>query len=303
MSKKTRYDFSSLQGYKIPAPIANAQIVFPVQQRLFGEDKKDRRTRYIIGDFYEHLNTAIFGGEHHSREQFEEGAFLVCEPDTTKHDERIHFESKAVCRNGDCKLSEYQTSKYLLLQNGNGLYKSPRIRYSIFLHNNKGISKRTGGKHKLIFSELSQNTDCLLSLPFSVILAIYRKKDYTSTWVRREQGEIIEQDPMSRLRPKQIFQFMSEPENTLEYFSVNPEDYLIHKRQLPKGMRINNKEIKPFPILLVVHKNHAVWTEFFRENENEEIEKAKEVLEDKVGRLDLSHEKVLFENDLSDIPF
>lgn len=294
-------DFSALRGYEIDFNIHQGEIAIPIQNCLLGYGRRDMSSRVSIGDFYENLTLCILGGKHHIKENLAKEAFLICEPDSTDHHEEIHFESKGVSIRGDCKLYDHQTQKYFLLQLGKGAYESPSIIYAIYLHDCVGIMNKTGGDLEKIISELSKNNKLMLILPFSIIWEIHRVGNYRSFYrIFGSEKHLMEY--MTRFRPKEIYRFMLDPEQSIKNFNLDPEDYIIVKRKLPEGMKINKTIVKDFPILYIQDKNHSKWLKKFKERYGSLEAEVKSELEYLTGKkIDSSKERFLFQQDAVNI--
>lgn len=294
-------DFNTLEGYDTNFKVSESKITIPIQKSLLGYGRMDMRSRVSIGNFYENLTLCIFGGKHHIREKIVEDAFLICEPDSTNHNEEIHFESKGVSIRGDCKLYDHQTQKYFLLQLGKGAYKSPVIIYAIYLHDCIGITNKTDGNLEKVISELSKSNKLMLILPFSIIWEIHRNGNYRSFY-RVFGSEKCSTEYMTRFRPKEMYKFMLDPEQSIKDFNLNPEDYIIVKRKLPEGMKINKTIVKDFPILYVQDKNHSKSLKRFKEKYSSLEEGIISELEYLTGKkIDSSKERFLFQQEKVDI--
>lgn len=279
--------------YRTPIPVKKSRIELPTQKQLI-EYTQLKATTHGVGTYYEALTRAIFGGTQHDREHMENSysnlSKLVQEtvdavPDLTDHIRGIHWESKGLSLvGGDLKLYDKQVRRYIMLQANLGRITDPRITYCVFCYNigNKAysIQKMSEGKLENIIPLLSENTTFAFFLPLSLILHLHQKGTSRSTHKRTLADGTREEDPMTRIRPKQLLRIMQEPVREIESTRLRARDYEIHRTSLPPGVTFNAHKVSQFPILIIRDINHASWLSRFKRIYHREAEEGMHEIED-----------------------
>lgn len=250
--KKLKYDISNM-----------------IQTYMFKESNYGIRVR--SGRYFEILDNGIFGGSLGEIHKFNEdtGNGLTSEPDITHLNTNRLRETKSVVV-GEClRLTDEQIGKYSALQLGEGNYfpAFPEIVYDIFRHGVRKMTSRFGKENlKDLIENQSKNTRFMISLPFGVIHHIadpYNEyRSFTSRYWglddlegQVDEGKKADFGPTTKLLSPGLNNLLAYPEETFHTQGLNPDNYEFYKRKLPKGMRMNNFRIKPFPILIVKEKD------------------------------------------------
>ena len=270
---KEKFEPSSLTEYMNSKPIkvVNKNPTYPIQKELFkyDEDRVNYGLRTRIGTFYEILTSAIFGGRWLGTSNASENGNGLFQPDVLSKETII--ESKSVCWKEALKIVDFQFDQYLLQQCAD-FYQSPhRIFFSIFKYNIKSPLSYFRQNKTNVLEEmvkgLSQNTSFLLFLPFSVISSLHNSEQNISEEKKLYFSRYEDQrfDTLTRLKATGMKKILLSPEEILEVYGLNPQDYKIVKTRLPGKIKMNQNEIIPFPILLIEDKNYNKWLEKFRE--------------------------------------
>ncbi len=229
----------------------------------------------IMSTFYEILTSAITGGvwRGNKNSSFTDWFFSI---DVLTKDEII--DSKGVCLNEKCALLDFQIDRYLL-QNCNHVFMpSPeKIRYFIFKYNidsSKQYLDRTkqGELVQTIISTLSQETNYLLSLPFSIIHSLHNpetKSEFTSRYIGDKW------DCETRFLSSGMDKMLTAPEEILTLIGLDPSHFDIAKTYLPSGMNMNGFDIAPFPILQIKDKEeyYKIWLQELKEKNVNKLKK------------------------------
>jgi hypothetical protein len=281
-----------MSEYRTPIPMENPRISIPIQTSLI-EYRQLKATTHGVGVFYEVLTKAIFGGSRHEREHVINNnglGGLVQEtvnavPDLTDHGVGVHWESKGLSLiAGDLKLYDGQTTRYMMLQASMGKIPDPEIVYCVYCYavgnRQRSIQKMSEGKLEKIISLLAENTTMSFFLPLSLILHLHKKGTSRSVHRRTfETGEQKEQ-PMTRIRPKQLLGLMQEPLQEIERLHLRAGDYEIYRARLPEKVSVNSHQLSAFPVLVVKDKSHGGWLKRFNRIYSKEAEKGVSEVED-----------------------
>ncbi|MDP2628735.1 MAG: hypothetical protein Q8P15_02460 [Nanoarchaeota archaeon] len=270
------FDPQSLKEYMDSKPfkVFNKKSFFPIQKSFFEEcgEAINYGYRKTIGDFYEILSYAIFGGKWQGNSDNSENengnAF---KPDIINSDKKIIIESKAVCWRESCKFTDYQMGRYLLQQCDSFFMKHHKIFFSIYKYKlREPLNYFKEFKEDVlenIVRTLSENTGYSLFFPFSVAHAIHNPK---TNGIYKSRYERKRWDPITRLTATGIKKMFLDPEEFLEKIGLSPERYNITRTKTPKGMKMNQYEIPEFPILYIEDKNYKKWFEVFKTKYSEE---------------------------------
>lgn len=306
MKKEQRESLEESYNHAPEIKVAKKRLVYPVQRELWPGTRPEEGLRVRLGYFYEVLTRGIFGGRWHLEQRANgnsNGSYDACEPDVTNSSSQTHFESKGVRPGGDLQFKDFQMGKYLDMQLGLSPFSSPVIRFELYRHGIRNLTRKynqfskEGGKEESFLEAmvifLAQNTLYLIDLPFSLALGIFEKgkddkfggnPDFKK--IGRYEGENY--TPLSRVYPSGLDALLLEPQEFLKEIEISPDNYTFSRVRSPKGMRINGSPITPFPILSISHKNHSAWLEGFRQarayeealKEDEERRKLEETLKE-----------------------
>ena len=283
MEKRLRFirspnPFAGLDDYLIADEfrIKNNQIEYPIQLALDGFRiiPAEEGMKGKLGYYFESLSQGIYGGRlrgfpqpvngsRHSRE------VVTLEPDIVDDEKNYLRDSKAVSPGNCVKIEDVQLGKYVCLQLKKNIPNPSRITFEIFRHGVRGLVKNF--KHKPLeelVNMLSTNTRFMISLPLSVLLAVHnfglinRYDNNKPKYSYRYDGEKYRH--YSSLSSHGLNAILAYPEETLVRYGLSPDNYNILKLRLPKGITMNRREIRPFPVLLIRDKNHGEWLEQFR---------------------------------------
>ena len=261
--------------------ISSRQIEYPLQLSLDGLEgsllKYGLRVR--LGYYFELLTQGIYGGvlkgsrqlsnNHHESDKPFNNNILASELDVVFFEKSCLRESKAVSPGESLEIRDEQLAKYACLQLGNYFENPPKIIFEVFRHGVRRLVKNYKDKSlEDIVNALSSSTRFMLSLPFSFIVAVHEKsKDHSFEHASRYEGEKWEHH--SKFFSSGLNAMLAYPEKTLSGFGLDIGNYNILKLRFPRGITMNKKEIRPFPVLLVRDKDHGKWVESFRERGHE----------------------------------
>mgnify|MGYP001560874207 CR=1 FL=1 len=199
----------------------------------------------ILRDFYEHLAQAIFSGNLRNR-QIENGEDVA--PDLTDHPRRRYIEVKAVGHTKRVMLKGEQIDKYANIQTSESFLT--RIYFNLFRYSTRGIVKRTEGmREDDIIQFLAQDTKFMVGLPFSIVYKIHSEGYKGHDLASRTYG--VGGAPCTNLSTRGIDLFFSNPEQVIESFHLNPEDFLIRRTKIAEGVTVNSYPLAPFPMTLI----------------------------------------------------
>jgi hypothetical protein len=239
--------------------IYNKDIIYSLNQQL-DLFQSEYGLRVKLSRFYEILTKGIYGGE--LKEQYGIKLsplenYLLVEPDVSCKD--FFRETKSISPGRCLQLKDEQMAKNFLLER----YKidlKKEIKFEIFRHGIKKLQSDYIEKDiEILFKKLADSTKFMISLPFRVIFDIY-----ISGKCSRQKGN-EKHDSYTRIDSSPINALLAYPEETLNYFNVELEGLKIIKSKLPEGMKLNNFEISPFPILIIKNVNSEKWSEKFNE--------------------------------------
>jgi len=247
--------------------LKSKSLFYPVQYSLFNEEKAEGGfgLRVKEGYFFELLCHGIYGGSiKSSYNENENGSkdMLTTEPDITDVKRKTFMEVKGVGPGQALKLMDGQIAKYALLQTKEYFSKPSKIRFEIFRHGVSSIQEnyKNKGLEELI-KRLSDSVRFLISLPFSVIFKIYLNEGKLTSRHDDERTYYT----LTRLNSTGLNKFIAYPEETLKEFNLNPNDFEIKKRRLPKKITINGFKINTFPMLSIYDKDHEKATGLINE--------------------------------------
>jgi hypothetical protein len=269
------HPFDGLEDY-FSAPdirMKNTKLIYPIPQQMafLGYDYQ-LKLKENLGFFFEILCQGIYGGKLKHREPltsqlnlFTGGEEVIC-PDLLCGKGK-YKEVKGVAKGQTLKLLDKQMKKYSsMLANGDNSHHT-EIRFEIFRH---GVLNLLSTFRKKPLEELvgaiSSNTKFMLSIPPQIAFSIYDGGPYTSKYTGDRW------DRCSQFLSNGINSLLAYPDETLTQLGVNPKDFKIRKMRFPAGVKMNNFEINPFPILVIKDKNYARWLKNFNNQEKAESE-------------------------------
>ncbi|MFH1802929.1 MAG: hypothetical protein ABH864_05790 [archaeon] len=237
----------------------NPTVTLQIQQTFsFGSVHTNR----LIRDFYEGLARAIFSGELRNRQQEED---CEIEPDITSIAKQRYIEVKAAGHTRRVMLKDEQIRKYESLQISNYPFPDPKIYFTIFRYRTRGIQKALMGKSEEEAIEyLAQDTKLMVGLPFSIVRTVHQSGFEKSSPITRYDGE---RGVLCTNFSTVLFDsFFSQPEATIEKFSLSPADYCIKRRRLG-SIQVNRTPLTPFPLVLIkdTDEHHASWVSNLRQ--------------------------------------
>lgn len=247
-----------------------------IQKMMFGTYNYSYGLRKKQGDYFEKLTEGIYGGKMHETVSAENDiGSLVSEPDILDHKKQIIREVKSMSTGGDLKLTDEQIAKYTFMQVSDCVFERPTIRFEIYRYGIPGIIKKYSKKPiEEMVAALSENIRSMISLPFSVIFAVYRMQGKCTT---RYEGN--KWDTLTKLTSSGINYLLAEPEKTLAQLGLNIDDYILDRRKFPKTITIDGIKIKQFPVLRIYEKDCRKWIKTFKE----QIEKERNMHQDDIS--------------------
>jgi len=257
-----------------PIAVVDKSPSYPIQRDLFENLPTDRINygyRKRIGDFYEILTTAIFGGRWIGTRNASQRRDELFQPDVVSKDKII--ESKSVCWSENLKLVDFQIDQYLLQQCDSFYQQSSPIFFAIYKYKVKNplvqFKQIKNNALEEIVKTLSEETAFMIFLPFSIISPLHNPTIHNHFNSRYENGKF---DPLTRFKTSGIKKMLFSPEEVIKEYGLNPEDYLIIRTCLPEGIKMNNFLIKPFPILFIEDLDYKAWLGRFKEENASRVE-------------------------------
>lgn len=196
----------------------------------YPHQRRDNR-RYLIGDYYELLTTAIFGG---NRRDWHD----MIQPDVSNG--FVLYEVKSLSWNAELKLAEAQADKY------NREFKA--VYYVVYKYTLRHPMATLGGlNHERYFDILSKNTGFCIKMPLNLVnMLIESGSDNLYKYFCDFHG------PITRISSSFIKLLLIDPGAALRNcFHVPSGEFRFTKRCLPDGVSIDGFPVKPFPILLI----------------------------------------------------
>ena len=169
-------------------------------------------------------------------------------------------------------LKDGQIRKYSELQTSDSPIQNPRIYWTLFRYGVRGIQKIYGHEPTdKIIDYLSQDTRFMVGLPFSVIYELHEEGFRKNGLTTRFNGKIG--TPCTNFSTVMFDLFFSKPEQALEMFGLNPEDFRIRRHRVPEGILMNSHPLQPFPLALIKDndQHHACWIERLKRKQEEEV--------------------------------
>ncbi len=226
-----KFNPHELSSYIVKKRIKSANI-WEESIDAFGYEGFDLRMRYctIIGNFFEYLTQAIFGGVRH----YDNGDTEFC-PDLVIDNHRA-IEVKACAQNRQVKFSLFQLEKY---------NKSSYDTYYCICK----YMMEYPLKHfinKKVFPILAVNVGFMILMPI-VLLNQLRESgnEYILFYDNPLWGEYM------KLSSRGINELLAFPGKTIRTMGLQSSRYRFIKRRLPDEVKINDNAIKPFPILII----------------------------------------------------
>ncbi len=205
---------------------------------------------------------------------------LLVVPDLISYDSRYAWEYKSLLAGEPVKLEDIQVSKYVYLEKKlkEETGEFPVISYEIFKHRvTKSIKRFKEEPTEKLIKEISENVLNMVSLPLDIIIKINALKgeDKISPFIKTgKKGKFSSRYEMGRwygdytsLHSPALNGFIFRPEETLEVFGLNPDNYTIEKRKFQKGVKINGQDITPFPVLILRNKFYHEWIKEFMDKQ------------------------------------
>ena len=286
----TKFNPLSLEEYMQSKPIKvkKRNLTYPTniipkyQFRLFdnkvAQQIRGQSYNRAVGIFYEIITEGITGGTWMGLRNSATDNDSVYKPDVVSED-RL-YDAKSVSWNESCKLQDFQMDK-ALLQECTGAFIQPRRKLFIpiykhkLVHPWKEFDSAGLNLEKTLISTLCEQTALCLFLPFQVIYNLYSKDIPASDYKSRYDGE--KWDHETRFLCSGIKKMLIDPETALSSVQLNPEHFEIKKTHLPRGVKVNNNKVKPFPILFIDYKNGSYedWLNRMSIEKKEDLEKLK----------------------------
>lgn len=217
-----------------------------------------------LGRFFEILTQGIYGGkigDFYEFTELENGNNTRTEPDITHQKPNILREVKATSIRDSLKLRDKQMKKYLDLQAGEHFPEPPIIRFEVFRHAVRGLSKicdKSGLEG--VIKELTEGIRAMISFPFSLMYRIYQAN---ISFTARYEGKTFHN--ITRFHARGLNYLLSEPKETFKELNIDPGSFKFQKKKFPEDITINGRKVIPFPVLIINEKNPALELEYLRE--------------------------------------
>ena len=215
-----------------------------------------------LGTYYEVLSKGFFGGSLTDLYtlQGSNGDDHKIKPDLTAEKRKVMREVKAWSRHSNTsKLQDHQISRYVHLQ----LSKpNHRINFHYYRHPVRGIRKFKGSRENL-YDILSNGTLYSIVLPLSLILVLHDQIDgHNGPLVYRNKNNHDPFPPCTLVRSSALNSFLWSPEETIALTGLDPERFTILRQNSPRNFKIDKKDVKPFPILIIQDNEHQLLIDY-----------------------------------------
>jgi len=204
------------------------------------------KIRVLVGDFYETMAQAYFGGERKVRKDITDLEELSCEPDIENHERKTYFEVKASKSSNYFKLFDRQIERYKILLKDESSWAHPKIDFAFFTYNLKQVLKECPNEDILIKS-LAEKTSSMLILPFSITEKIWKES-------KKHCGNLSIYPSFSYFDRRDVNLFLGNSDEAFKKFDIAKTDYKISKSTFPDNWEIEGFKINAFPILNIGHK-------------------------------------------------
>jgi hypothetical protein len=265
-SKKTEVLMKKLwaSNFDESIKLETKQITIPydTQTELFDEPERDYTKAITVysGTCFENLAGAIFGGFHHGGKStsMSNGAGTI-QPDISDHKNRRYIEVKSRCQNMQPKFLKEQIIKNLSWMLYDFSEPRPRSYMALFSHNILGMQKRGLSRAEYLEELVKGGVLYGILMPIIIPAQFFVNPDKTeaSGYMLNEYNYTPELEHRGYASCK-IVSFSTrlpndlilEPEQTLEKIGFDLKDFKISRRKV-KGLRINNRQVHQFPMLLI----------------------------------------------------
>src|SRR3989344_233544 len=250
-------------------------IKLQYQLSLNGFYPSESRRAILMGDFFENLSWAIYGGELNDRKydiSFANGIHVeeTIKPDIVDHKEKIMTEVKSNCTGHSCNITTRQINCYRSLQ-----YELPDYKFvlQVYRHTIPEIKAKKRTEEEVIRELLNQPVFSL-ELPLSVLLRIRELSNEPNAFARNYVGNGARYWPSSLCINSQTTNALFiRPNAILELLGFNLERFEIRRHLSPSNIRMNGYRLKQFPVARVIDRDHERWVEEFRGYYEEEMER------------------------------
>ncbi|HRZ85449.1 MAG TPA: hypothetical protein P5277_01585 [Candidatus Paceibacterota bacterium] len=225
------------------------------------------------GRFFENVTAARVGGYIHNGSimdiSYSNGKI---QPDVSDHKRRIYHEAKSIAAGQQLKIIREQFERFAQLQLLD-VNPTPKIYFHFYRHNVQGMQRRKLSQEDLI-EEIRKNIIYCVQTPFSVPLQFYLNPNKTrnnSDFLHNEYnyaeslpGRGFKSQHTTSISSDFLNELTINPEETLEKMGLNPENYTF-KRKKVSGLKVNQKTISWFPLLVIEQKDYLSWLEQTRD--------------------------------------
>jgi len=224
------------------------------------------------GFCFEMLTQTIFGYSHHNSASFSSSYDgTIFQPDLFDYNAGVLYESKSCQDRMQPKLIRQQIEAYTKWQLSKIKGKYPKITFVLYVHGIEKMVVRQLSKEQYI-QEFSDNVFYAIAMPFAIPIQFFltddnfvsadgrplKLREYNYSVIHPEsKGGYSSRSIMSlsSLFPKKLIE---NPERTLTYMHLDSDDFYIERGKVSR-IKINEREINPFPIMNIRLKNYYEW--------------------------------------------
>lgn len=262
----------SLHGFGNQVELVRKNISIPLDQMEF-DFSNPRNNPYstsittFSGYCFEKISATIFGGYHHKGAiiSYDNGEEVI-QPDVSNHRDRIYYEVKSCQWTSQLKLIRTQVERNLrwMLHEDSG--EDTESNFVFYRHRIMNMQKRHLSKHELLDELLDGGVLYAVKTPISIPAQFFIHPDK----INRKRYVLNTYDYSDRIKygygsyqilsTSSVFlnDLIQNPEETLKVLGLNPDDFEIDKAKV-KGIRINNKRLKEFPMIFIKQKDASKW--------------------------------------------
>lgn len=202
-----------------------------------------------MGNFYEVITKALFGGRFYEDPNFDYREFLDfedldMEPDIIDTGNKIIYESKSWRSSQVHNIQDEQLDNYEKLKELNPEWE---IYFALYVHRyNKNLNE-FNGDNKGLFRELSKKTLCSLVLPLGLIRDFHSFED---EFAYRYDPSEPKYDICTCIRTTVGKNLIANPEDFIKGLGYH-NDFSIKKFRSPERMKVEGHFVCQFPILRI----------------------------------------------------
>ena len=226
------------------------EVKTPSQQGVFDWVEHTKGMRHAIGDFYEELTVAIYGGERKSYHKLEDevtNGTMIVMPDIVDEERKHVIEVKACHSGRGCILKDAQIARYKALKQGE--HADKRFYFVIYRH---GLRKSQSFRGSLedLSERLRHSTYYSIVLSADIMWKLHKSR---GSLVQRNDGK-GGVSPNTKIKPSTMDELFRSPNRVLRMVGLKPKYFRSSRVKSPLHFHIWDGWLPPFPILRIENK-------------------------------------------------